>query len=57
MAYRMEYSGRTLVYLTDHEPGWLMRAAVAMKEDTETDSEGWVTYREAMDKKPTGGQR
>jgi hypothetical protein len=40
-------------YLTNHEPGWLMRAAVAMKEDTETDSAGWVTYREAIDKKPT----
>jgi hypothetical protein len=42
-------------YLTDREPGWLTRAAVAMKEDTETDSEGWKTYREAMDKKPAGG--
>lgn len=42
-------------YLTDREPGWLTRAAVAMKEDTETDSEGWRTYREAMDKKPAGG--
>jgi len=37
-------------YLADHEPGWLTRAAVAMKEDTETDSEDWVKYHERMEK-------
>ena len=41
-------------YLADHEPGWLGRAAVAMKEDTETDSEAWKKYRGAADKDTDG---
>ena len=41
-------------YLADREPGWLGRAAVAMKEDTETDSEAWKKHRGAAEK-DTGG--
>ncbi len=41
-------------YLADHEPGWLGRAAVAMKEDTETDFEAWKKYRGAADKETDG---
>jgi hypothetical protein len=44
-------------YLTDHEPGWLTRAAVAMREDTETDHEVWQTHRGGTDKEPAGGHR
>jgi len=32
-----------------------MRAAVAMKEGTEIYSEGWVKYREGLDKEAKGG--
>ena len=41
-------------YLADHEPGWVGRAAVAMKEDTETDSEAWKKHRGAADKETAG---
>jgi Uncharacterized protein conserved in bacteria (DUF2252) len=41
-------------YLADHEPGWLSRAAVAMKEDTESDSEAWKKHRGAADKDAAG---
>jgi hypothetical protein len=41
-------------YLADHEAGWLGRAAVAMKEDTETDSEAWKKYRRTADKDTAG---
>ena len=47
-------SAPLLSYLASHEPGWLTRAAVAMKEDTETDS---AKYREAMGKEPAGRRR
>lgn len=44
-------------YLADHEPGWLRRAAVAMKEDTEVDSEAWIKHRGAADKETGGDHR
>ena len=44
-------------YLADHEPGWLGRAAVAMKEDTETDFEAWLKHRGAVDKETAGEGR
>jgi len=37
-------------YLAGHEPGWLGRAAVAMKEDTETDLAAWMKHRTAEGK-------
>ena len=37
-------------YLASHEPGWLGRSAVVMKEDTETDFEAWMEHRRAVDK-------
>ena len=44
-------------YLADHEPGWLGRAAVAMKEDTETDSEAWIKHRKTAGKETDGEHR
>ena len=41
-------------WLADHELGWLGRAAVAMKEDTETDSEAWKKHRGAAGKDTAG---
>lgn len=50
-------SAPLISYLADHEPGWLQRAAVAMKEDTEADSEAWIKQRGAADKDAAGGHR
>ncbi len=41
-------------YLADYERGWLGRAAVAMKEDTETDSDAWMKHYEDADKNASG---
>jgi hypothetical protein len=46
-----------MAYLSDHEPGWLARAAVAMKEDTETDFEAWMRYRDDIGKETARGRR
>jgi hypothetical protein len=40
-------------YLGDREPGWLTRAALAMKEDTEIDHETWMKHRGTTDKDAT----
>ena len=47
-------SAPLISYLADHEPGWLQRAALAMKEDTEADFEAWMKHRTAAGKDAAG---
>jgi hypothetical protein len=50
-------SAPLISYVADHEPGWLQRAAVAMKEDTEADTQAWKKHHEAAGKDAAGGHR